>query len=63
MKIGNNITPTRRLDNIEVNQDNKQLVPVAPSTSMLIASLIQQLCIMIEEDKERRNKLYYGNCF
>lgn len=57
--------PTLRLDanNIRDNQNDRQLVQVTPSTSMLISSLIQQLCAMIEEDKTRRNKLYYGNLF
>lgn len=49
------------MNNIRENQDNRQIVQVTSSASMLIVSLIQQLCTMFEEDKVRRNKLYYGN--
>ncbi|XP_025157575.1 eukaryotic translation initiation factor 2-alpha kinase 1 isoform X4 [Harpegnathos saltator] len=58
---GKNMMPTLRLNNIE-NENNKQVVQITSSTSMLIASLIQQLCTMIEEDKVRRNKLYFAIC-
>ncbi|XP_032689409.1 eukaryotic translation initiation factor 2-alpha kinase 1-like isoform X2 [Odontomachus brunneus] len=59
---GNDVTPTLCLDNIRESQDNKQVVQVTPPNSMLIISLIQQLCTMIEEDTVRRNQLYYALC-
>lgn len=40
--------------------ENK-IVQHSPSTSILIVSLIQQLCYIYEKDKERRNNLYTGN--
>lgn len=34
---------------------------IANATGVLIESLLQQLCTMLEGDEVRRNKLYYGN--
>ncbi|KOC59655.1 Eukaryotic translation initiation factor 2-alpha kinase 1 [Habropoda laboriosa] len=59
---GNNARTTIRLDN-ENNHNNEQVVSiVAPSSSLLIQSLIQQLCILFEGDSVRRNKLYFAIC-
>ncbi|XP_053979974.1 eukaryotic translation initiation factor 2-alpha kinase 1-like [Hylaeus volcanicus] len=60
--LGNDTRSTICVDN-NSNQSNKQVVTVAtPSTSLLIESLIQQLCTMFEGDKVRRNKLYFAIC-
>lgn len=36
------------------------LEKVVPSTSLLIESLLQQLCTMLEKRQSRRKKLYIG---
>ncbi|XP_033195283.1 eukaryotic translation initiation factor 2-alpha kinase 1 isoform X1 [Bombus vancouverensis nearcticus] len=59
---GNNANPTLCLDN-ESNLNNRQIVSIVrTSSSLLIASLIQQLCILFEDDSVRRNKLYFAIC-
>ena len=46
----------------ENSQTNGQVVSIAASsTSLLIESLIEQLCTMFETDTVRRNRLYFGN--
>ncbi|XP_050574606.1 eukaryotic translation initiation factor 2-alpha kinase 1-like isoform X4 [Bombus affinis] len=56
---GNNANPTLCLDN-ESNLNNRQIVSIVrTSTSLLIESLVQQLCILFEDDSVRRNKLYF----
>jgi len=54
------------LDDINENE-NRSITPreqqITQSTSILIESLLRQLCNLLEEDKVRRNKLYYGNPF
>lgn len=61
--LGTNANPTLCLDN-ESNLNNGQIVSIVrTSTSLLIESLIQQLCILFEDDSVRRNKLYFGNIF
>ncbi|XP_076642291.1 eukaryotic translation initiation factor 2-alpha kinase 1 isoform X2 [Halictus rubicundus] len=50
-----------------VNNDRSQTTGqvisiVAPSISLLIESLIQQLCTLFEDDTVRRNKLYFAIC-
>ncbi|XP_015601983.1 interferon-induced, double-stranded RNA-activated protein kinase isoform X2 [Cephus cinctus] len=61
---GNDTWTTRRIDdNAEAKSATGQIVGRAsPSTSILIESLIQQLCTMFEGDAVRRNKLYYAIC-
>ncbi|XP_050574605.1 eukaryotic translation initiation factor 2-alpha kinase 1-like isoform X3 [Bombus affinis] len=59
---GNNANPTLCLDN-ESNLNNRQIVSIVrTSTSLLIESLVQQLCILFEDDSVRRNKLYFAIC-
>nr|XP_003704942.1 PREDICTED: eukaryotic translation initiation factor 2-alpha kinase 1-like [Megachile rotundata] len=59
---GNSARSTICLNN-DTNQNNGQLVSiVTPSTSLLIESLIQQLCMLFEDDTARRNKLYFAIC-
>ncbi|XP_050479253.1 probable serine/threonine-protein kinase DDB_G0268642 isoform X4 [Bombus huntii] len=59
---GNNANSTLCLDN-ESNLNNRQIVSIVrTSSSLLIASLIQQLCILFEDDSVRRNKLYFAIC-
>ncbi|XP_078042379.1 eukaryotic translation initiation factor 2-alpha kinase 1 isoform X2 [Augochlora pura] len=49
--------------NNDGNQTKAQVVSiVAPSISLLIESLIQQLCTLFEDDTVRRNKLYFAIC-
>ncbi|XP_043254555.1 eukaryotic translation initiation factor 2-alpha kinase 1-like isoform X3 [Colletes gigas] len=60
--VGSNTRSTICMDN-NTNQSNGQIVTVvAPSTSLLIGSLIQQLCTLFEGDKASRNKLYIAIC-
>lgn len=61
---GNGAKSTVCLNN-NSNQNNGQVVSrVTPSISLLIESLIQQLCMLFEGDNlVRRNKLYFGNIF
>ncbi|XP_017758254.1 PREDICTED: eukaryotic translation initiation factor 2-alpha kinase 1-like isoform X2 [Eufriesea mexicana] len=59
---GNNVKSTICLDN-ESKQNNGQTVSIiTTSTSLLIESLIQQLCVLFEEDLVCRNKLYFAIC-
>lgn len=58
--LGNDAKSTVCLDS--ENKNNGQIVSiVTTSTSLLIESLIQQSCMLFEDDLERRNKLYFGN--
>ncbi|KAK2582511.1 hypothetical protein KPH14_004809 [Odynerus spinipes] len=60
---GNNVKTTVRWENRSETESNGQVIPcVAPSTSLLIESLIQQICTMFEGDTIRRNKLYFAIC-
>ncbi|XP_014469424.1 PREDICTED: eukaryotic translation initiation factor 2-alpha kinase 1-like [Dinoponera quadriceps] len=59
---GNNMMPTLRLNNIRESQDNRQVAQVNSSSSMLIVSIIQHLCALLEKDEASRNKLYYAIC-
>ncbi|KAG7208659.1 hypothetical protein KM043_014863 [Ampulex compressa] len=60
---GNDTRTTIRLDTNNENQTNGQIIErVDPSHSLLIESLIQQLCTMFEGDTVRRNKLYFAIC-
>lgn len=55
---------TLRLNSINENQSNGKIMQgeqIANATGVLIESLLQQLCTMLEGDEVRRNKLYYGN--
>lgn len=58
--LGNDAKSTICLDN--ENKNNGQIISiVTTSTSLLIESLIQQSCMLFEDDLEHRNKLYLGN--
>ncbi|KYN18182.1 Eukaryotic translation initiation factor 2-alpha kinase 1 [Trachymyrmex cornetzi] len=61
----NNMRSTFCLDNINKNE-NRSIAPreqqITQSTGILIESLLRQLCNLLEEDKVRRNKLYYTIC-
>ncbi|XP_026672231.1 eukaryotic translation initiation factor 2-alpha kinase 1-like isoform X2 [Ceratina calcarata] len=60
---GNDIRPTARLGNGTSNQNHRHVVNTySASTSLLIGSLIQQLCLMFEADATHRNKLYFAIC-
>ncbi|KAL6266287.1 hypothetical protein P5V15_003145 [Pogonomyrmex californicus] len=61
---GNNTDSTICLDNLNENQTRivQQPPRLNPATSVLVESLIQQLCTMLEGDKVCRNKLYYAIC-
>ncbi|XP_076283709.1 eukaryotic translation initiation factor 2-alpha kinase 1 isoform X2 [Lasioglossum baleicum] len=59
---GKNTNSTVCVNN-DRSQTNGQVVSiVAPSISLLIESLIQQLCTLFEDDTVRRNKLYFAIC-
>ncbi|CAL7948953.1 unnamed protein product [Xylocopa violacea] len=59
---GNNARSTIRLDN-ENNHNNGQIISiVTASTSLLIESLVQQLCMLYESDPRWRKKLYLAIC-
>ncbi|XP_003692497.1 eukaryotic translation initiation factor 2-alpha kinase 1-like [Apis florea] len=59
--LGNDAKSTICLDN--ENKNNGQIISiVTTSTSLLIESLIQQSCMLFEDDSERRNKLYLAIC-
>ncbi|XP_076750522.1 eukaryotic translation initiation factor 2-alpha kinase 1 isoform X2 [Xylocopa sonorina] len=59
---GNNARSTIRLDN-DNNHNNGQIVSiVTASTSLLIESLVQQLCMLYESDPRWRKKLYLAIC-
>jgi len=53
------------VNNVNENQNNgaiaSQEQQITQATGILIESLLQQLCTMLEGDKIRRNKLYYSN--
>ncbi|KYM79290.1 Eukaryotic translation initiation factor 2-alpha kinase 1 [Atta colombica] len=61
----NNMRSTLCLDDINENE-NRSIAPreqqITQSTGILIESLLRQLCNLLEEDKVRRNKLYYAIC-
>ncbi|XP_015126771.1 eukaryotic translation initiation factor 2-alpha kinase 1 isoform X2 [Diachasma alloeum] len=60
---GNNSRTTRRLDEAHDGASGGQIVGrVAPSTSLLIESLLKSICAMFETDPTRRNKLYFILC-
>ena len=59
---GNNTRTTICVDS-DTSQTNGQIVSIAASsTSLLIESLIEQLCTMFESDTVRRNRLYFAIC-
>lgn len=58
-----NTRSTICLNNTKTQANGQIAQRCAPSSSVLIGSLIQQLCTIFESDKVRRNKLYYGNLF
>ncbi|XP_076670116.1 eukaryotic translation initiation factor 2-alpha kinase 1 isoform X2 [Andrena cerasifolii] len=59
---GNNTRSTICMDS-DSSQTNGQVVSIAASsTSLLIESLIEQLCTMFESDTVRRNRLYFAIC-
>lgn len=59
--LGNDIKSTICLEN-ENNQNDRQLVSLVTTTSsLLIESLVKQLCILFEDDSVCRNELYFGN--
>lgn len=45
----------------KITQTIKSREPQITQATVLIESLLQQLCTVIEEDKVRRKKLYYSN--
>ncbi|XP_046828766.1 eukaryotic translation initiation factor 2-alpha kinase 1-like isoform X2 [Vespa crabro] len=60
---GNNTKTTIRWDSRSETQNNEQIIPAATSSiSLLIESLIKQICTMFEGDTVRRNKLYFKIC-
>ncbi|XP_011311598.1 eukaryotic translation initiation factor 2-alpha kinase 1-like [Fopius arisanus] len=60
---GNNSRITRRLEEAHDGSSGGQIVGrVAPSTSLLIESLLKSICAMFETDPTRRNKLYFILC-
>ncbi|XP_043275311.1 eukaryotic translation initiation factor 2-alpha kinase 1-like [Venturia canescens] len=59
---GNHSWTTRYIEESDVQTSGQIVGRVAPATSLLIESLIQQLCTMFEGDTLRRNKLYYAIC-
>ncbi|KYN35257.1 Eukaryotic translation initiation factor 2-alpha kinase 1 [Trachymyrmex septentrionalis] len=63
--LNNNMRSTFCLDDINENE-NRSIAPqeqqITQPTGILIASLLRQLCNLLEEDKVRRNKLYYTIC-
>ncbi|XP_035739612.1 eukaryotic translation initiation factor 2-alpha kinase 1-like isoform X2 [Vespa mandarinia] len=60
---GNNTKTTIRWDTRSETQNNEQIIPAATSSiSLLIESLIKQICTMFEGDTVRRNKLYFKIC-
>ncbi|XP_063973355.1 eukaryotic translation initiation factor 2-alpha kinase 1-like isoform X2 [Diachasmimorpha longicaudata] len=60
---GNDSRTTRRLDEAHDGPSGGQIVGrVAPSTSLLIESLLKSICAMFETDPTRRNKLYFILC-
>lgn len=61
MKIGNNMNSTFRLNDNTENSTNGQITPVNPSSGVVIESLVNQICSILEKDKTRRKKLFDGN--
>ncbi|XP_071553933.1 eukaryotic translation initiation factor 2-alpha kinase 1 isoform X2 [Temnothorax nylanderi] len=66
---GDNMRSTFCLNNIDENQNNGKIMPAGKSrkphmtqATVLIESLLQQLCAILEGDKVRREKLYYAIC-
>ncbi|XP_031828561.2 eukaryotic translation initiation factor 2-alpha kinase 1 isoform X1 [Nomia melanderi] len=59
---GNNTRTTIRVDNDNSQIKGQVVSIVTPSVSLLIESLIQQLCTLFENDPVRRNKLYFAIC-
>jgi len=53
------------LSNVNEDQNNGTITSkeqqITQATGILIESLLQQLCTVLEGDKIRRNKLYYSN--
>lgn len=62
----NSVRTTFCRDDIDENQNSGTIAPreqqITQATGLLIESLLQQLCTMLEGDKVRRNKLYYTIC-
>ncbi|KAK9304576.1 hypothetical protein QLX08_004019 [Tetragonisca angustula] len=59
---GNDAKSTICLEN-ENNQNNRQLMSIVTTTSsLLIESLVKQLCILFEDDSVCRNELYFAIC-
>lgn len=61
MKIGNNMNSTVRLNDNPESSTNGQITQVNPSSNVVIRSLVNQICSILEKDKKRRDKLYNGN--
>lgn len=62
MKIGSNMNSTFCLNHNTENSTNGQITQrVNFSSGVVIQSLVKQICFILEKDKTRRNKLYYGN--
>lgn len=67
MSAGNNEKSTFCLDNTKNEDKNKKITtiksrePQITQFTVLIESLLQQLCTILEGDKVRRKKLYHGN--
>ncbi|XP_024882771.1 eukaryotic translation initiation factor 2-alpha kinase 1-like isoform X2 [Temnothorax curvispinosus] len=66
---GDNMRSTFCLNNIDENQNSGKIMPAGKSrkpqltqATVLIESLLQQLCAILEGDKVRREKLYYAIC-
>ncbi|KAF3427411.1 hypothetical protein E2986_07364 [Frieseomelitta varia] len=59
---GNDAKSTICLEN-ENNQNDRQIVSIVTTTSsLLIESLVKQLCILFEDDSVCRNELYFAIC-
>lgn len=63
---GDNVRPISiYLTDIDENQSNGTIQPqeqqIAQSASVLIESLVQQLCTAMEQDKAKRKRLFYSN--
>ncbi|KAL2737881.1 eukaryotic translation initiation factor 2-alpha kinase 1 isoform X1 [Vespula squamosa] len=61
---GDNSKTTARWDNMTETESSEQAVVPAtvPAISLLIESLIKQICTIFEGDTVRRNKLYFMIC-
>ncbi|KZC08125.1 Eukaryotic translation initiation factor 2-alpha kinase 1 [Dufourea novaeangliae] len=59
---GSDAKTTICVDNDSSHNSGQVVSLVTPSVSLLIESLIQQLCTLFEGDTVRRNKLYFAIC-